>query len=56
MTRDLALEQALEARFARKTIAGRLLAYLDKEIDRCERTTYRSVLHGWRNQIRNMKR
>ena len=56
MTRELAFEQALEARFARKTIAGRLLAYLDKEIDRCERTTYRSVLHGWRNQIRNMKR
>jgi pSer/pThr/pTyr-binding forkhead associated (FHA) protein len=54
-TRELAIEQAMEARFARKTIAGRLLAYLDKEIDTCERTKYRSALHGWRNQIRNMK-
>jgi hypothetical protein len=52
MTHDLAIQEAMEACFARKTIGEHLLAYLDKEIDTCDRTTYRSALNFWRNKIR----
>ena len=55
MTNDQAIQEAMEACFARKTIGEHLLASLDKEIDTCARTKYRSALHFWRNKIRNMK-
>ena len=55
MTNDEAIQEAMEACFARKTIGEHLLASLDKEIDTCARTKYRSALHFWRNKIRNMK-
>jgi predicted component of type VI protein secretion system len=55
MTHDLAIQQAKEARSARKAIGERLLAYLDKEIGTCGRTTPRFALNFWRNKIRNMK-
>ena|ERR1044071_3706244 len=55
MTHDLAIQQAKEASSARKAIGERLLAYLDKEIGTCGRTTPRSALNFWRNKIRNMK-
>ena len=55
MTHDLAIQEAKEASSARKAIGERLLAYLDKEIGTCDRTTPRSALNFWRNKIRNMK-
>jgi pSer/pThr/pTyr-binding forkhead associated (FHA) protein len=55
MTHDLASQEAMEAGVARKAIGENLLAYLDKEIDACDRTKDRSALHFWRNKIRNMK-
>ena len=55
MTHDLAIQEAKEACSARKAIGERLLAYLDKEIGTCGRTTPRSALNFWRNKIRNMK-
>jgi pSer/pThr/pTyr-binding forkhead associated (FHA) protein len=54
MTHDLAIQEAKEARSARKAIGERLLAYLDKEIGASGRTTPRSALNFWRNKIRNM--
>ncbi len=54
MTHDLAIQEAKEACSA-KAIGEHLLAYLDKEIDTCGRTTPRSALNFWRNKIRNMK-
>ena len=55
MTHDLAIQEAKEASSARKAIRERLLAYLDKEIGTCGRTTPRSALNFWRNKIRNVK-
>jgi FOG: FHA domain len=55
MTHDLAIQEAKEACSARKAVGERLLAYLDKEIGTCGRTTSRSALNFWRNKIRNMK-
>jgi predicted component of type VI protein secretion system len=55
MTHDLANQEAMKACSARKTIGDHLLAYLDKEIGSCGRTTTRSALNFWRNKIRNMK-
>ncbi len=55
MTQDLAIQEAMKACYARKTVGEHLLAYLDKEIDTSDRTKYRSALHFWRNKIRNMK-
>ena len=55
MTHDLAIREAKEASSARKAIREGLLAYLDKEIDTCGRTTPQSALKFWRNKIRNMK-
>jgi pSer/pThr/pTyr-binding forkhead associated (FHA) protein len=55
MTHDLAIQEAKEASSARKAIGERLLAYLDKEIGTCPRTTPRSALNFWRNKIKNMK-
>jgi hypothetical protein len=55
MTRDVVIQDSMKARSARKAIGERLLAYLDKEIGRCGRTTYRSALNAWRNNVRNMK-
>ena len=55
MTHDLAIQEAKEARSARKAVGERLLAYLDKEMGTCGRTTSRSALNFWRNKIRNMK-
>ena len=52
MTHDLAIHKAMEACFARKTIGEHLLDCLDKEMDTCDRTTYRSALNFWRNKIR----
>ena len=55
MTHDLAIQEAKEASSARKAIGERLLAYLDKEIGTCGRTTPRSAIKFWRNKIKNMK-
>jgi predicted component of type VI protein secretion system len=55
MTHDLAIQEAKEACSARKAVGERLLAYLDKEMGTCGRTTSRSALNFWRNKIRNMK-
>ena len=55
MTHDLIIQEAKEASSARKAIGEHLLAYLDKEIGTCARTTARSALNFWRNKIRNMK-
>jgi pSer/pThr/pTyr-binding forkhead associated (FHA) protein len=55
MNHDLAIQEAMKACSARKATGERLLAYLDKEIDTCDRTKDRSALHFWRNKIRNMK-
>jgi len=55
MTHHLAIQEAKEASSARKAIRERLLAYLDKEIGTCDRTTPRSALNFWRNRIRNMR-
>jgi len=55
MTHDLAIQEAKEASSARKAIGERLLAYLDKEIGTCGRTTPRSALKFWRNKIKDMK-
>ena len=55
MTHELAIQEAMKARSARKAIGEHLLAYLDKEIGTCGRTTPRSALNFWRNKIRNMK-
>jgi predicted component of type VI protein secretion system len=55
MTHDLAIQEAMQACSARKAIGEHLLAYLDKEISACGRTTTRSALNFWRNKIRNMK-
>ena len=55
MTHELAIRKAMKARSARKAIGEHLLAYLDKEIGTCGRTTPRSALNFWRNKIRNMK-
>ncbi len=55
MTHDLTIQEAKEASSARKAIGEHLLAYLDKEIGTCDRTTARSALNFWRNNIRNMK-
>jgi len=55
MTHHLAIQEAKEASSARKAVRERLLAYLDKEIGTCGRTTPRSALNFWRNKIRNMK-
>src|SRR4029077_13810545 len=55
MTHDLAIQEAKEACAARKAAGEGLLAYLDKEIGTCGRTTPRSALDFWRNKIRNMK-
>jgi predicted component of type VI protein secretion system len=55
MTHDLAIQEAREASSARKAIREHLLAYLDKEIGTCGRTTPRSALNFWRNKIRNMR-
>ena len=55
MTHDLAIQEAKEASSARKKIGGRLLAYLDEELDTCGQTTPRSALNFWRNKIRNTK-
>jgi predicted component of type VI protein secretion system len=55
MTHDMAIQEAKEACSARKAIGERLLAYLDKEIGTCGRTTPRSALNFWRNKIRTMK-
>src|SRR5262249_3130312 len=55
MTRDLAIQDSMKARLARKAIGEHLLAYLDKEIGTCGRTIDRSALNAWRNKIRNMK-
>jgi pSer/pThr/pTyr-binding forkhead associated (FHA) protein len=52
MTHDLAIQEAKEARSARKAVGERLLAYLDKEMGTCGRTTSRSALNFWRNKIR----
>jgi pSer/pThr/pTyr-binding forkhead associated (FHA) protein len=55
MIHHLAIQEAKEASSARKAIRERLLAYLDKEIGTCDRTTPRSALNFWRNKIRNMR-
>jgi pSer/pThr/pTyr-binding forkhead associated (FHA) protein len=55
MTHDLTIQEAKETSSARKAIGEHLLAYLDKEIGTCARTTARSALNFWRNKIRNMK-
>ena len=55
MTHKPAIQDAKEACSARKAIGEHLLAYLDKEIDACDRTKYRSALQFWRNKIRNVK-
>jgi pSer/pThr/pTyr-binding forkhead associated (FHA) protein len=55
MTHDLAIQEAKETSSARKAIGERLLAYLDKEMGKCGRTTPRSALNFWRNKIKNMK-
>jgi pSer/pThr/pTyr-binding forkhead associated (FHA) protein len=55
MIHDLAIQEAKEASSARNAIRERLLAYLDKEISTCSRTTPQSALSFWRNKIRNMK-
>jgi FHA domain-containing protein len=55
MTPDLATQEAMEACSARKVIGEHLLAFLDKEIGTCGRTTTRSALNFWRNKIKNMK-
>jgi pSer/pThr/pTyr-binding forkhead associated (FHA) protein len=55
MTHDLTIQEAKEASSARKAIGEHLLAYLDKEIGTCDRTTARFALNFWRNKIRNMK-
>jgi predicted component of type VI protein secretion system len=53
MTHDLAIQEAKEVCSARKAVGQHLLAYLDKEIGTCGRTTRRSALNFWRNKIRN---
>jgi pSer/pThr/pTyr-binding forkhead associated (FHA) protein len=55
MTHDLAIEEAMKARSARKATGERLLAYLDKEIDTCGQTASRPALKFWRIKIRNIK-
>jgi pSer/pThr/pTyr-binding forkhead associated (FHA) protein len=55
MTRDIAIKEAMKAHSARKAMGERLLAYLDKEIDRCSQTAPRSALKFWRSKIRNIK-
>ena len=55
MTHELAIQEAMKARSTRKAIGEQLLAYLDKEIGTCGRTTRRSALNFWRNKVRNMK-
>jgi hypothetical protein len=49
-----AIQEAKEACSARKAIGQHLLAYLDKELGTCGRTTPRSALSFWRNKIRNV--
>jgi predicted component of type VI protein secretion system len=53
MTHDLAIQEAKEVCSVRKAVGQHLLAYLDKEIGTCGRTTRRSALNFWRNKIRN---
>jgi predicted component of type VI protein secretion system len=55
MRHNLAIQEAKKACSARKAIGEQLLAYLDKEIGTCSRTTYRSALNFWRNKVRNIK-
>jgi pSer/pThr/pTyr-binding forkhead associated (FHA) protein len=55
MTHDLAIEEAMKARSARKAMGERLLAYLDKQIDTCGQTASRPALKSWRIKIRNIK-
>src|SRR5262245_3028035 len=55
MTHDLAIQESMKAGSARKVIGEHLLAYLDKQIDKCGQTTTQSALNFWRNRIRNMK-
>jgi pSer/pThr/pTyr-binding forkhead associated (FHA) protein len=55
MTHDLAIQESMKAGSARKAIGEHLLAYLDKQIDKCGQTTTQSALNFWRKRIRNMK-
>ena len=55
MTHDLAIQEAMEACFARKTVGEHLLAYLDKEMMGCGRETHRSAINFWASHIRNVK-
>jgi predicted component of type VI protein secretion system len=55
MTHDLAIQELMKAGSARKAIGEHLLAYLDKQIDKCGQTTTQSALNFWRSRIKNMK-
>jgi pSer/pThr/pTyr-binding forkhead associated (FHA) protein len=55
MTHDLAIEDAMKARSARKAMGERLLAYLDKQIEICSQSTSQPALKFWRIKIRNIK-
>ena len=55
MTHDLAIEEAMKARSARKAMGDRLLTYLDKQIDTCGQTASRPAVKFWRTKIRNIK-
>jgi pSer/pThr/pTyr-binding forkhead associated (FHA) protein len=55
VTHDLAIQEAMKARSARKATGERLLGYLDKEIDACGQTASRPALKFWRIKIRNIK-
>jgi pSer/pThr/pTyr-binding forkhead associated (FHA) protein len=55
MTRELAIEEELKEHSARKAMAERLLAYLDRQIDISGQTTSQSALKFWRTRIRNLK-
>jgi hypothetical protein len=55
MTHDLAIQEAKEACSARKAVGEHLLAYLEKEINRCGEVIHRSAMYFWASRIRDIK-
>jgi hypothetical protein len=55
MTLDQAIQDAVEEFLSRKVVGESLLAYLDKEMTRCDRETHRSAINFWTNYIRNVE-
>jgi hypothetical protein len=55
MTHGQDIQDALAELLARKAEGERLLAYLNKEIRRCQNTTRRSAIDFWADHIRCVK-